>query len=54
MVVEIIVNGVKRTYINDYYALHCNDWNEIVRLQMDDLQDAEINKMSYADTTVAG
>jgi hypothetical protein len=35
MELNIIVNGITRTYRGDYHDLHTNDWNEIIRDMLD-------------------
>jgi hypothetical protein len=35
MEIKMLVNGVERTYKGDYFTLHNNDWNDIVREQLD-------------------
>ena len=34
--INIIVNGVERTYQGDYDKLHNNNWNEIVQERLDE------------------
>lgn len=41
MQITITIDGVERTYQGDYYELHTKDWNEIVRLMLDDAKDTE-------------
>ncbi len=53
MVVEIIVNGTKHTYSGDYDSLHNNDWDEVVREQLDEAHYQKINESSYADSRIA-
>ncbi len=54
MLVEIKVDGVTRTYVGGYDSLHCNDWDELVREQLDDINYNKLNEISYADKGLAG
>jgi hypothetical protein len=40
MEITITINGVERTFKGDYYTLHNNDWNDIVR----DIIDSQVSE----------
>jgi len=37
MTITIIIDGVERTYIGDYYEMHNIEWNDKVRDQIDNI-----------------
>lgn len=39
--ISISINGVERTYQGDYHQLHNNDWSEIIRERLDEVNSEE-------------
>jgi hypothetical protein len=44
MKVNIIIDGVVRTFQGDYDELHSRDWNERIRIHLDDVKEYQENK----------